>query len=250
MLWIGPSLGALERACMRSALRQGHRLTLYCYQRPRGVPEGVELADAAEVAPADRIVRHQHGSVALFSNYFRYRLQQLGRGLWLDCDAYLLAPIEAEGDYLFGEEAPGRINGGVLRLPRDAPMLEPLIALFEERIVPDWLPWRARMAARWRLACTGRAGLSRMPWGVAGPLAMTATARRCGVAGRALPPDVFYPVRWQDAGWIRDPSVRLEAAVTPRTVAVHLWNERIKAFKDAPAAPGSFLARLQAEGRA
>src|SRR5690349_7920416 len=33
-LWIGESLGAVERACLRSVLRQGHSLALYCYDRP------------------------------------------------------------------------------------------------------------------------------------------------------------------------------------------------------------------------
>jgi hypothetical protein len=32
------------------------------------------------------------------------------------------------------------------------------------------------------------------------------------------------------------------------TVTVHLWNERIKHFKEKPAPKGSFLARLQQEG--
>jgi hypothetical protein len=35
--------------------------------------------------------------------------------------------------------------------------------------------------------------------------------------------------------------------VTERTVAVHLWNECIRAFKDRLAPEGSFLHRLQQE---
>jgi hypothetical protein len=53
---------------------------------------------------------------------------------------------------------------------------------------------------------------------------------------------------WTDADWIRNPGLTLERVTTSQTVAVHLWNERIKTFKEVPAAPGSFLARLQAEG--
>jgi hypothetical protein len=248
MLWIGPSLGPVERACIRSVLRQGHALSLYCYAPPAGVPEGVVLRDAAEIVPESGIVRHRGGSAALFANLFRYRLQQAGRGIWLDCDIYLLAPIRRKGGHLFGEEAPGRINTAVLRLPPDSPLLPPLIACFDDRNVPPWIPLGARLAARWRLALTGRAGLSRMPWGVAGPLAITALAREYGLSAQAQPPEIFYPMPWQQAAWIRDPARRLEEVTTPRTVAVHLWNERIKHFKDAPAPPGSFLARLQREG--
>src|SRR5687768_2878830 len=81
-LWIGPSLGAVERACLKSVLRQGHRLALYCYREPIGVPDGVELRDAAEILPEHRIIRHKTGSVALFANWFRYELQRRSLGTW------------------------------------------------------------------------------------------------------------------------------------------------------------------------
>ena len=247
-LWIGPRLGLLERACLRSVLRQGHRLTLYCYKPPEGVPEGLEMADAAAILPADRIVRHHGGSPSLFSNLFRYELQRRGLGTWIDSDVYLLAPIDGGSDYLLGYEAPGVINGAVLRLPPDSPMLPPLIALFDEREVPPWLPWRARLAARLRLALTGRSGLADMPWGSAGPRALSWLAPHLGLADRALPREVLYPVPWQQAEWILDPAAALADKVAPQTIAIHLWNDRIKHLKDRPAPPGSFLARLQEEG--
>lgn len=249
-LWIGPRLGPVERACLKSVVNQGHRLALYCYDEPAGVPDGVELRDASEILPRDRIIRHKTGSFALFSNWFRYELQRREAGTWLDCDVYLRAPIDGASPYLFGEEAPGRINTGVLRLPPDSPLLPPLLALFEERSVPPWLPFRSRMAARLRVLRRGRSGLAEMPWGSAGPNALTYLARRHGMSGHALPSDIFYPAPWQDALWITDPGRRLEDVVAPGTVAVHLWNERIKQVKDLPARPGSFLARLQEEGRA
>src|SRR5262245_41766923 len=136
MLWIGPALGPLERACMNSVRRQGHRLVLWCYEEPRHVPDGVELADAAEILPRHRLIRHRSGSVSLFSNLFRYELQRRGLGTWLDCDVYLLKPLDGESPYLLVEEVPGTINSAVLRTPPDSPLLPPLIALFEERIVP------------------------------------------------------------------------------------------------------------------
>lgn len=247
-LWIGPRLGAVERACLRSALRHGHRLRLYCYRPPEGVPAGVELCDAAGIVAESRIVRHQSGSVALFSNLFRYELQRRGLGTWIDCDLYLLAPLDGARPYLFGYEGGGLINCAVLRTPPDSPLLAPLIRLFDEIDVPFWLPWRARWAARRRLWRTGRTGLSHMPWGSVGPKALTALARRHGIERLALDRDVLYPVPYTRAGWIRDPTVTLEEVVAPSTVAVHLWNECIKDFKDEPAPPGSFLARLQQEG--
>ena len=248
-MWIGPRLGPVERTCLKSVLNQGHRLALYCFDEPAGVPEGVELRDASEILPRDRIIRHRTGSIALFSNWFRYELQRREAGTWVDCDVYLLAPMDGRSPCLFAEEAPGRINTGVLRLPPDSPLLPPLVALFEERSVPPWLPLRSRMAAALRLWRRGRSGLAAMSWGSAGPKALSYLARQHDLSRFALASDIFYPAPWQDALWITEPRRSLEEIVTPRTVAVHLWNERIKQIKDRPAPPGSFLARLQAEGR-
>lgn len=248
MLWIGDRLGAVERACMLSVLRQGHALALYCYTVPEGVPAGVNLRDAAEILPKTSIIRHQSGSVGLFANRFRYELMRRGLGTWLDCDMYLCGPIDDDAPSLYGEQEPGIINNAVLRLPPDSPLLPPLLALFDERQVPPWLPFRARMAARWRLLTRGRSGLAKMPWGSAGPNALSFLAREQGLDGFALPRHIFYPVHWRQADWILDPAVRLQDVTAPGTIGVHLWNERIRSFKDAPAPPGSFLARLQQEG--
>jgi hypothetical protein len=235
---------------MRSVLRQGHKLDLYCYSKPDGVPAGVTLRDAAGILPHSSIIRHHSGSVSLFSNRFRYELQRRSLGTWLDCDAYLVRPLDDTSDYLIGEFEPGRINGGVMRLPPESPILAPLIEIFEEKAVMPWVPWRARLPAHWRLITSGRVGLSKLPWGSAGPEALTYLSRAHGLADVAVPPEVLYPVRWQEADWILDPGRTLEDIVTPRTVSVHFWNERIKAFKHQPPPRGSVLARLRDEGRA
>jgi hypothetical protein len=247
-LWVGSRLGAVERACLRSVMAQGHALTLWCYEVPEGVPAGVELADAERIVPASEIVLHRRGSPALFANHFRYELQRRAMGFWVDCDIYLVRPLEGMDRHVFGWAAPGHINTAILRLPPDSPLIAPLLRLFEEREVPPWLELRAKLAAWYRLRRTGRTGLSLMPWGSAGPLALTWLARREGLDGCALPANVFYPRHWDDARWILDPAIGLDAVVGSETRAVHLWNELIKGFKDGPAPRGSFLARLQAEG--
>ena len=234
---------------MRSVLRQGHRLRLYCYEPPEGVPDGVELADASEVVSPDRIVRYARGSYSLFSNLFRYELQRQGLGTWLDCDAYLLKPLDGEEPYLIGEYEPGAYNSGVLRIPADSPLFPLLLAPFDGKTIPYWMGPRARIAAHWRRLTTGRTDVSKMPWGTTGPGGLTAAIRATGVDLRPVPPEILYPVRWQEAQWVADPAQRLEDRITERTVSIHLWNECIKQFKEQEAAPGSFLARLQAEGR-
>lgn len=247
-MWIGPALSRLERACFRSVLRAGHSLILYCYDLPAGVPEGVEIRDAATILPRERIIRHSSGSVSLFSNLFRYELQRLGAGIWIDSDVYLFRAIDDPSPYLFGYEDGRSINSAVLRLPQNSPLLSRLLEIFEESSVPPWLPWRERLYARWRLTTSGRAGLPQMPWGVAGPRALTALAANEGLTHWALPKHIFYPLHYSEAGRILDPHAALEDFANRESVGIHLWNELIKDFKDEPAPAGSFLARLQAEG--
>ena len=243
-LWIGDRLGPVERACLRSVVGQGHRLALYCYARPAGVPEGVEVRDAAEILPQSTVFRHRSGSFALFADWFRYELLLRGLGTWVDTDVYLLAPLEGEREHLFGEQQAGLINNAVLRLPPRSPILPQLLKPFRNGAAPAGLPLRSRL----KRLVPGRAELADLPWGSTGPHALTALTRRFSIASEALPPDILYPVPWQRAEWIRDPSLQLSDMVTGRTVAVHLWNERIRGFKNQPAPEGSFLHRLQSEG--
>jgi hypothetical protein len=229
-------------------VRQGHKLTLYCYSKPEDVPAGVTTADAAEIVPPDQVIAYRGGSPALFSNRFRYELQRRDVGTWIDCDVYLLRPLDGTRSILCGEQAPGLLNVSVLRIPSDSALLPPLLELFDERVVPWWLPWRARLAARIRLATTGRSGIAAMPWGTLGPYGLTAVSKALGIDLQPFPPEVLYPVPWQQAEWVNDPDTSLEAKVTAATVAIHLWNERIKHLTPEQARPGSFLARLYAEG--
>jgi Alpha 1,4-glycosyltransferase conserved region len=246
-LWIGEGFGAVERACLRSVLRQGHRLTLYCYREPIGIPDGVELQDASAILPETSIVRHRGGSVAPFSDWFRYELLKRGLGTWIDTDMYLLRPLDEEAEHLFGEERPGVINNAVLRLPPDSPTLDELLEPFRGT-TPAWLSARHRAGSHLRKLLNGRVEVGAMPWGTTGPAALTAVAAKFGISSCALPAPVFYPVPWEQAAWILDPRLRLDEVVADETVGIHLWNECIKGFKSGPAPSGSLLEQLQQEG--
>ena len=246
-MWIGDRLGPVERACLRSIARH-HRVTLYSYGRARGVPGEVEWRDANQIIPASEIFFQRNGSVAAFSDWFRYELLRRDAGTWVDTDVYLLRPLDMEASYLFGEEEAGVINNAVLRLPAESPLLSVLLGVFEKRTTPKWLPWRPYLRSRVHELVTGRVDLTRLPWGATGPMALTSVAKELGLASQAQPADVFYPVPWSKADWILDPHVSLADITSKRTVAVHLWNYCIHMFKDKPAPSGSFLERLQAEG--
>jgi hypothetical protein len=246
--WHGSPLGPVERACLRSVLRQGHSLTLYAYRAPIGVPPGVELADAATILPESALFYHRNGSPAVFADWFRYELQRRAQGTWVDADVYLLAPLDGERLYLFGEQGGGVINNAVLRLPPDSELTAALLRVFEQPHAPSWLTAREKLASFARGKFRQPSNPARLPWGATGPRALTALVTELDLVRWALPPAALYPVAWPAAGWIADPRQRLEDVVSDATIAVHLWNELIKPLKARPPPPGSFLERLFREG--
>jgi len=234
---------------LRSVVRQGHRVALYCYREPSGIPDHVEVRDASEILPLDRVPKPWLERVDLYSDWFRYELLQRGLGTWVDTDVYLLAPLETERPYLFGIEEHNHLNNAVFRLPPDSPLLQPLLEPFLKQTTPRWMSWRYYIPVRAHELVTGRADLTEIPWATTGPKAVTYLARKYGLHRLAEPQERFYPVPWQRADWILNPERTLEDVIGEGTVAVHLWNRCISAFKNEPAPPGSFLDRLHREGR-
>jgi hypothetical protein len=224
-------------------------VALYCYREVAGVPEGVELRDAAPILPFSSIPKTWSNRSDLYSDLFRYHVQRRGLGTWLDLDVYLLAPLDMQRPYLFGEYAPRKINGAVLRMPPDAPILAPLLEQFEKGVRITCLPFLAQLPTLYRKMTMGISHLPKTPFGSTGPFAITGLAPRYGLSREALPQEVFYPVHWRSAGWIVDPANRLEDLITERTVAIHLWNECIRGYKHSEPPEGSFLERLHQEGR-
>ncbi|MDK9697036.1 MAG: hypothetical protein OEL76_11640 [Siculibacillus sp.] len=247
-LWIGDRLGPVAAACLASFLRHGHRVRVHAYRPLADLPPGVEIVDAAEVLPETAIVRHRpSGSPALFSNRFRYELLRRGAGLWIDADLYCVRPIDFPEDHVFGLEEPGAINGAVLRLAPDDPVLERLAAIFTERAaIPPWieLPARRRLVLRARRLLGLASDLGKLPWGVAGPRAVTWLLREAGRLDEAHPVDVFYPLHWSQIDRLYAADGDIEAVVTPRTRTIHLWNNLLARRPLEEAETGSFLERL------
>ncbi len=227
-LWIGPRLGRMEAAAMRSHLASGHEFHLYIYDEIENAPDGVVLKDAAAVLPRSEIVSDQDGpgkgSYAAFANYFQYVLL-LDRGnWWADADQFCLRPFDFAADHVFSREAtlgggPDIVANCVLKAPAGSPSMEYC-----------------------REACAGRdVGASR--WGELGPRLVTAAVRRFGLDEFLEPPETFLPVPW----W-RFREIAEARPDVSRSHGLHLWNElwrRADLDKEIPI-PGSLYADLLA----
>jgi hypothetical protein len=227
----------MHAACLRSWLRHGHRVVLHTFAdlTPQDIPDGVETDDAAKLMSRDRVVMHQKsGSFALAGDIFRFELLAAGLGIYVDCDCFCVKPLQ-DADFLFGWESGDHIATGLIKLPKDSPLIESMRKIATTRaFIAPW--WPARRQHRYRLwAALGfPVPLSRMTWGTLGPLAFTHYIGALGLLECAQPIDVFYPVAFAQHGLLRDPGLHVSDLITPRTQAVHLWNEAQRKIPQAP----------------
>ena len=246
-LWVGPKLQYLERLCIVSAQANGHRFTLWSYdpQNLEGVPPGTELRDAAEVMPRERLLRYRDsGSVALGANLWRIELLAKGLGCWVDMDFIFLRPFDFGSDYLFGLEYEGWINNAVILAPEDSALVRHLQSIPKTNMVPPWWGPKNRLKFLWRRFKEGPIELQDYPWGTFSAGLLTHAIKRSGLMGKAQPPAVFYPVRYQDAQSLYAAAEVVEAMLTDETRAVHMWHSRLQGLRDAPPERGTFIDKM------
>lgn len=84
-LWIGPRLSRFEYNSIKSYLKQGYEYHLYTYNHVENIPTGVIIKDGNEILDK-KYIFHYEGSIAPFSDLFRYKLLFERGGIWTDCD--------------------------------------------------------------------------------------------------------------------------------------------------------------------
>lgn len=246
-LWVGPRLDYLERLCLASAKATGHDFVLWTYtpETLEGVPPGTVVRNAADVMPQERLLRYRDsGSVALGANLWRIELLAKGLGCWVDMDFIFLRPLAFSTPYIFGWEYENHINNAVLCAPSDSKMVADLQAIPQPNRCPPFFGPKRRLAFYWRRFWHGPIELEDYPWGTFSAGLVTYVVKNNGLSGEGQPPEVFYPVRWRDARALYEPAEVVEAMLTDKTVAVHMWHSRLEGLKDAPPPPGSFIARM------
>lgn len=223
-LWIGNRLGEVHAACLRSFVRNGYEVILHSYCKPDDTPSGVKIFDANKLMREDEIIRHQSGSLALASDIYRYRIQREGLGLYVDCDVYCLKPFE-DSDYVLGWEDHKTVNGAVLKVPQDSEMLKKMLEASENPyFIPPWLSMRKTRIAKLKKLVGRPKHISNQHWGAIGPLLITHLVSELGLGSRVSSIDTYYPLHHHHTPLLFQAGLRVEDLVTPRTVAVHLFN--------------------------
>jgi hypothetical protein len=240
--WSG-DISYVERLCIASMSKAGHLLDIYTYDDDLNVPTGVTVRAASEIIDEKYVIRHENGSLALFSDIFRYAGLQKNAGIWVDLDVLLLHPLDGLGEYIFCRQDDYTVNGAILKLPSDSIVLQSLLELARARVVvaPYWR--RRDKLKQMARGLIGRAvPISRLEWGIIGPNALTHFIKISGLDSKILPQKVFYPIPHpQAANFFDCDASKIEMELAPNTLAVHVWNDLIKEFKKNPPPAGSFI---------
>ncbi|QKD01280.1 hypothetical protein [Mesorhizobium loti] len=244
-IWIGGPLGPMHVACLKSFLRIGHRTVLHVYDDPGDAPLGVELADAAEILPRERIIVHRNGGYALFADIFRYKLLATGAEIYIDCDMFCVRPLERR-PYMFGWESQTRINNAVLSLPVGSLILSDLVETVDHpKRFPEWYSWSKRLRFGALRAIGKLKGFEDMPHASIGPPLLTYLVRKHRLLDQASPMDVFYP-NIEGRGTLLDPKKTIADLVTAQTRAIHLWHGSLWKLPLADVPPTSPLGEILA----
>lgn len=150
-LWIGAHLSALEFLTIHSFLFHGHEFHLWLYEPLlTPLPSGVIVQDANEILPEKHIFRyknkntsgHGKGSLAGYSDIFRYKLLFEKGGWWSDMDITCLKPLLFLTPYVFRNHDLLPVVGNLMKCPKGSPLM---LACFEIAIKQitaentDWL---------------------------------------------------------------------------------------------------------------
>jgi hypothetical protein len=231
MLWIG-ELSKLERMALASFVANGHTVHLYAYDDLAGVPDGVQVIDAREILPEERIFRYGpeagagEGSLANFANLFRYKLLYERGGWWVDADVVCLRPFDFDAPYVFAYQDETSINCAVMRLPQGSAIAQ---SLYEE--------------------ATSRG--TNTKWGEIGPDLFSSKVQEFGLSEYALTPKTFFPIYHKFALllYIADNKEGSLEQSLKDSHAVHFWNEILRRTgqdKNGDFPPTSIYERLKA----
>jgi len=228
-LWVGSSLSPMEQLSIRSYIRQGHDYHLYTYEQVTNVPSEVVTMNANEIIPLATMHYSKFPKLALFADFFRYKLLLDKGGWWTDTDAVCIKPFDFPLEYVFSSEVESKaaggavhINNGTIKAPKNSHIIR---HCWEKCLAMD---------------------IPNIPWGDSGPALVKAAVKIFRLEKYVQSPEVFCPIPWWDVPKFIDPAANLR--VPSGSYAVHLWNFMWSEHKMNKGVfpPGSFYERLNA----
>ncbi len=149
-MWVGAELSKLELLSIKSFLSQGHQFWLWTYsdiQTP--LPEGTERKDARRILPEAAVFRYRYGnqfghgkgSLAGFSDIFRYKLLYEYGGWWTDMDVTCLRPLDFDMPYVFRSHDVFPVVGNLMKCPKGSPLMWDCFEQATDLVTSDNMDW-------------------------------------------------------------------------------------------------------------
>lgn len=249
-LWIGSNLSKIEQLCIRSFQDHGHHFVLYTYGELQNVPPGTEVRDGAAIVSRAELAPFQRGgTLAGFSDLFRWEMLRQHGGYWIDMDMVCLAPFDFSQDIIFGYQQDNIPAQGVLRFPPGHPAVIELTdrSRHPHRARPEDTTRRKARKALHRLLGHSAANISWAEGG--GPIGFRHVAQQHDLLRHGLPYTVFYPVHNTHFWSMFDDTFAKDEQFFASTRAVHLWNEVGRRYfnwdKNGAFHPDSLIERLK-----
>ncbi len=223
--WAGQGMSALDKACLLSFVSGGYSVVLYSFEQIEGLPDGIAVRDAREIAPfesRDAFLYQGKPNLPHFSDYFRYQLMARSPHVWIDTDLLMLRPLDfGPVTSLFAKETEKSICNAILRIASDDPALKEVIARTERLMHAN------------------------LVWGATGPRLLNQVLGATAVLKQAHPPNRFFPIHYDDFWKPFLPECARECADACRDAyTLHLWNNivvRMGVWKELAPPEGSFL---------
>lgn len=264
-LWMSGALDWVSIACLKSAVKNGHEVDIYCYDDVPNIPKGVTQKDARTIIPEEEIFYYDGisqpqrlGSPAPFSDAFRYRSQQQERGVWMDSDMYFLREIDLSPPMILAWEKPKNpdpnaswfgnlVGNAMMKVPPQSPLVTDLVRLTSKPYeMPPWIPEDMQKKV-WEKLQGKPFFPGAMTYATVGPVGLTYYAKKRNLFCHIMPSHHFYPVDFKNVERFGEQDEAFRASLAQETGAIHVWNSASQNFFRSGVPEGSFAARLKEE---
>lgn len=149
-LWIGKTLSKVELLTIQSFIACGHTFWLWAYEAiETALPEETIRKDARTILPEHSVFRymagnqfgHGKGSLAGFSDIFRYKLLYEYGGWWTDMDVTCLRPLDFESPYLFRSHDVFPVVGNIMKCPKNSELMRDCFEIAQATVTADNTDW-------------------------------------------------------------------------------------------------------------